>query len=210
MDEAEQGRRHAWGEQGRVRRWAPAVVPVTLAVVGSGVLIAHTSQAAFTATTSAPGNSWTAAEIDLGGDLTGTAVFSPDQVVPGASGERCFQVRFTGSGAPVGPVRLYSDTFADTQGVADHLTVTVETAPERAAGAPADCTSFAGGTPVWSGTLRDLSTHGSYADGVAEWQPGATDGARQYRLSWRYSSTAPDSTQGGVAGAGLVWRTTTL
>ena len=205
MTEVQQGRR-----EGLVRRYAPVAVPLAAAVLGSALLIAHTSQAAFTATAAAPGNTWSAAQIDLTEDLAGSAVFAADNMAPGAAGERCFQVAFNGSGASTGPVRLYTDGFADTQGVADHLTVTVETAPARPASAPADCTSFSGGTAVWSGTLRDLSTHTSYADGVAAWQPAATSGARQYRLSWRYSSTAPDSTQGGVAGAGLVWRTETL
>src|SRR3954452_23082085 len=142
--------------RGRARRYALAVAPVTVAVVGSGLLIAHTSQAAFTATTTAAGNTWAAAQIDLVDDIPGSAVFTAANVVPGASGESCFQVSFTGTGAAVGPVRLYAGSFADTNGMADSLTVTVETAAARAAGAPADCTSFTGGTTAWAGTLRDL------------------------------------------------------
>ncbi|NHC46835.1 hypothetical protein [Motilibacter aurantiacus] len=200
----------ATGEGGRVRRYAPVALPLAVAVLGSGVLVARTSQAAFTATAEAPGNSWSAARIELTADVAGTAVFSAGDVVPGGSGERCFQVAFSGTGARIGPVRLYADGFADTRGMADHLLLIVETAPPRPSGAPAGCASFSGGTTAWAGTLRELSTHSSYAQGVAPWQPGPTGGAREYRVSWSYSPAAPDSTQGGVAGAGLVWRTETL
>ena len=79
------------------------VPTVPAALLVSALLVWQASNAAFSATTSNPGNSWTAGSVTLTDDdggtspTTGTAMFSAAGLVPGSTGSHCIAVTSTGT-----------------------------------------------------------------------------------------------------------------
>src|SRR5437899_6178316 len=87
------------GRAGGVRSWlrarAPLVV-VSLVVALSGVGVLRFTDAAFTATTTNPGNTVGAGTVVLADDDSGTALFTLGHAKPGDSATGCVTVTYTG------------------------------------------------------------------------------------------------------------------
>ncbi|MDQ8046176.1 MAG: hypothetical protein AAGC46_07370 [Solirubrobacteraceae bacterium] len=127
------------------------VVGATSAVAGLGVF------AAFTATTDNPGNSIASGTVTISDNDASTALYALTNQGPGASTQRCIEVKYTGSLPST--VKLYrTGTLAN--GTAFNLTV------ERGSGASTfgSCTGFVSAGTLYTGTLGGLGT--SYAGGV--------------------------------------------
>ena len=86
----------------------------------------HTgSTAAFTATTRNAGNSWATGQVALTDDDAGRAGFTVENLVPGATGEKCIEV--TSNSTVAGEVRAYTQNLSGSAaGLQDHIDLRVE------------------------------------------------------------------------------------
>lgn len=183
-----------------------------MSVAAPAALTWTSSYAAFSATTDNPANSWSTGSVVLTDDDTGTspttgaAMFSVPTMKPGATGSRCLTV--TSSGSLPSAVRLYGTAFTDTKSVASYLTLTVAVGTGGSYGSGAACTGFTGGSTVFTGTLADFAANRStFANGVTTgWSPtGTAAESRTFQFTWTFSSTAPDTTQGGASQITFRW-----
>jgi hypothetical protein len=187
-----------------------ALLAVVAGIALSGALVWQSSYAAFTATTSNPGNSWTAGTIALADNDSGAALFNASGLVPGSTGYRCITVDFTGTvGAQV---RLYATPVTSgPTALAPYLELTVE----EGTGTTATCSDFAAsstlyGTAPGFDTTKTLSTftssHSSHGTGLSAWAP-TTAASRAYRISYRLKDD--DAAQGAAASINFVWEART-
>ena len=176
-------------------------IAVLAGLLGSGVLVWRGTAALFTATTSNPGNSWTAGTVALADDDTGSALFTAAGLVPGDQGENCITVDYTGDVATA--VKLYATSFTDAGSLAQYVDLVVE---EGSGGGYGDCTGFvAGGAPIWSGSLDTFAAGSTgYANGVGTWSPSAA-GSTVYRIAWTLDPATPTGMQGVTTGLTFRW-----
>lgn len=113
---------------GRDRRTTVLVAAGVSALAMLLYLAVGQTNAAFTAKTTNPGNSFTTGEVTLSNDRVGSAIFNLDEMLPGHSDTQDITVTNT-STAPLG-VRLYAgDYVAPSRAgseLADHLEVTID------------------------------------------------------------------------------------
>lgn len=178
-----------------------AAVPVGFLL--SGALVWQASYAAFTASTTNPGNNWQAGTVVLRDDDGNAALFNATGLTPGSSGARCITVQYDGNVAA--DVRMYATVGATD--LAPHLDLVIE----RSA-TPADVTcsgwSPAAALPDFSGTASELvADHSTYADGMTGWTPaGGAPGAKvTYRVQYTLDAAAPNDAQGDSAQLSFVW-----
>lgn len=190
------------------------IVGVTALVVllGMSLLVVRMSSAAFTASTTNPGNAWQTGQLALTNDRVSDvpqAMFSTADaaLVPGQSVTECITVTYTGDvGASV---KLYSSgvTFGgspDTS-LSDDLVLLVEQGTIPSGGS---CETLAGATTITSGspTLSQFATGtASFEDGLGTWTPAAGSNAA---LTYRITVTLRgDSTKQGhsLTGYGFQW-----
>jgi predicted ribosomally synthesized peptide with SipW-like signal peptide len=93
---------------------------IALVAVGiSAALVLTATNAAFTATTTNPGNTFAAGSVALSDDDNGSAMFSTGNLKPGDSETHCILVSYSGTlGAQV---RLYGTTTGTGLGTYLHL-----------------------------------------------------------------------------------------
>lgn len=181
---------------------------LALGMLGSGFLVWQGSEAAFSSTTSNPGNSWTAGSVELSDNDSGTALFDVDALVPGSTGTRCILVTYSGTVAS--DVRFHvtdvTTTGADLSPYLD-LTVTPGTGTPPV-GSPASCDNFvADGTAYGPTAVADLP--GTWATGVLGWTPSSA-ATRAYQVTYTFDTTGADAAtvnalQGGRLTAALTW-----
>jgi hypothetical protein len=196
--EAPQSRRRSpRAGPGRRDRRALIVLAVLLPLAVSA-MVAQTTQAAFTATTSSAGNSWTAGHVSLTNDAAGAAAFSVSQIVPGATGTACVTVTYTGDlGAAV---RLYVPSLTGSLGSYLDIVITEGTGASDAA-----CTGFASSGVLFTGTLAAFTAaHSAWAGGVSAWTPVASSNeSRSYRIQWTLQDD--NAAQGQTVTAAFTW-----
>ncbi len=128
----------------------------TLAVVGLAALaVAFAVYAAFSATTSNPGNSFAAGSVTLTGNNTASAFYNVSGAKPGdSSTAKCMRVTYSGSLPSA--VKVYRSAFSggSTPNLASYVTVNVT----KGTGSQEDCSDFSGSTSVYSGTLSSFGT----------------------------------------------------
>ena len=185
----------------RLRLVVGLAAAVLVGLLGSGVLVWRGTAALFTATTSNPGNSWTAGTVALADDDTGSALFTAAGLVPGDQGENCLTVDYTGDVATA--VKLYATSFTDVGSLAQYVDLVVE---EGSGGGFGDCTGFvAGGAPVYSGTLDAFAAAATdYGSGVGGWTPSGA-GSTVYRIAWTLDAATPTGMQGASTGLTFRW-----
>jgi len=200
------------------RRAVRAVAPVA-GLLAAGLLVWQGSYAAFSATTTSPGNSWATGQVVLKNNTTGAAnyqatgvaAFSVTNMAPSATAStKCITVE--SSGTLAGAVKLYAKnvtpSVVGTNQLSSNIVVTITelTTGVTASSVAADCTGFSGGTVVYNGLpLSSLPT--SYALGVGSWVPtGAATQYAAYKISYVFNpGTAVADVQGKTAGADFVW-----
>jgi hypothetical protein len=172
--------------QGRKRR-----IFVTIAVLAlmAGVAV-FTTSAAFTATTSNPGNSIEAGSVAIGDSDAGTGqLYNALNQKPGAgNGPAAACIRVTYSGSLASAVKLYRSAVSN--GAAFRLTV------ERGSGltAPAsnmNCTGFSATSTAFDNTLDQFPT--TYAAGVDGKAAGAAWSSGQ-SVDYRFTVYPVDDT----------------
>ncbi|TPQ16527.1 hypothetical protein [Streptomyces sporangiiformans] len=171
-------------------------MPVPVGLMLSGGLVWHASQAAFSGRTTNSGVSWTAGSINLTNDSGGQPLFNLSNITPGDTGSRCIAI--TSEATVPTSIKLYTSTSnAPSNDISPYLDITVE---DGTGGSFDSCDGFTPSAPVdYTGTLENLTTtRTNYANGIGPWPlTGNPPETRTFRLSWTFSATAPDSTQGG-------------
>jgi hypothetical protein len=109
-----------------------------VAVLISGALVLSATNAAFTATTTNPGNAFAAGTVTLTDNDSGATMFSPSNLKPGESYSSCITVTYSGSLPSL--VKLYGSTPGGT-GLGAYVDLTI-TRGTISAGSFGDCTSF--------------------------------------------------------------------
>jgi hypothetical protein len=137
----------------RKARYLSGIVAATVAVATSGVMVFTSSSAAFSATTSNPGNTWTtgAAPTLTDDDASDTMMFNVANLGPGDTGQRCIAVTSTSSN-PTRDLRFYS-TRADSDTLGTQLTIKVE---RGTGGTFANCTGFSSAATIVNTTLDQV------------------------------------------------------
>jgi hypothetical protein len=180
-----------------------------VAVLVAGLMVWQGSTAAFTATTRNSGNSWATGQVALTDDDAGRAGFTVENLVPGATGERCIVV--TSNSTVAGEVRAYTQNLSGSAaGLEDHIDLRVE----RGTGGSFDsCDGFTpvpGALPAQSLTTLAQANR-DYATGGAAWETEGTPGeSTTYRGTWTFdtanmSQTQIDALQGSRVSVDLVW-----
>lgn len=203
---------HRNNRRGASNRHRNTAVAVTAGFLVSGVLVWQSSYAAFSDSTTNPGNSWTAGQVDLSDNKNGTALFAVTSMVPGTTGSKCIVVTYSGDVATA--VRMYGAyTDADANSVPDAtgLASYVELAVQEGSGSQEDCSDFSptstlyGTQPAFDATKTAnhfVTNVGSYATGVSSWAPSST-ASRTYKISYQLKDN--DLAQGQSLKLDFVW-----
>jgi hypothetical protein len=194
-----------------LRSAAPAV-----GLLVAGLLVWQGSNAAFTATTTSPGNTWTAGTVALENNAndaafaqTGSAVFNVSDIKPGDTLTRCVTVLSDGTVPGTGKFFVTGVGGA----LAPRIFVTVDAAPATVtagvSSVSADCTGLGSTTSVLPSTVLG-SLPGDYASAASSWTLAGTAGeARAYRIRYDFVSTGSNATdntfQGTSANATFNW-----
>lgn len=177
----------------RTRRVSSTHLLVASAVLIATGMVARTSLAAFTATTTNPSNHWATATVSLTNDHTGSALFTAAGLVPGNTGTTCVVVHYTGTAAA--DVRLYATLSNDT--LSQYLTMAVV----KATGTYTGCAAYPGGpTAVYNGALSAFPAN--WTGGAQLWQP-AGDETVTYRIT--YTLQDNNAAQGKAVDAVFTW-----
>ncbi len=189
------------GRTTRIATWG--AIPAALAL--SGALIAHSSYAAFSATTVNPTNNWTTGTVALSDDDSNTAAFTVSNLAPGATGTKVIAV--TSNGSLASAVKLYGTNPATTNGLSSYVNLVITQGTGGSFASGTGFTPLATGSNVYTGTLANLATSAtSYATGLGTWTPtGSAAETRTFQIKYTVDSATPNAAQGGTAAIGLTW-----
>jgi hypothetical protein len=187
-----------------LRTAAPAV-----GLLVAGLLVWQGSNAAFTATTNAAGNSWTAGTLSLQNNSVdgtfrpaGQATFNVSNIKPGDTLTRCVTVQSGGTTAGAG--RFYVTGVSGALAPQIQLTVDQGAATVTSGVSdvdPATCSGFTSAGGV-NGPTALGSLPGSYAAASNSWTVAGTAGeARAYRITYTFVSTGNNATDNALQGA---------
>jgi len=174
----------------------------------SGLLVVHTSQAAFKASTSNAGSGLTAGHLVLTDNLHGTSMFSATNLAPGITETECIDVTYSGDLDAV--VRLTADYSAadPTSALAPYLDFTI------------DQIATTSSCQASSGAIRDAflpaaTTLQAKVDALKAasadlgWAPTANSNeTRRYRFTYTVQDT--NAAQAKTASVGFTWVARTL
>ena len=171
---------NSYDSQGRKRR-----IFITLAVLAlmAGVAV-FTTSAAFTATSSNPGNLIEAGTVSIGDSDAGTGkLYNALSQKPGAgNGPASACIRVTYSGSLASSVKLYHS--AVTNGDKFHLTIERGGSSLTAPAADMNCTGFSAASTAFDNTLDQLgSTYGTGVDGKAAGAAWSSSQSVDYRFT---------------------------
>lgn len=192
-----------------LRTWAAPLVAVAV----SGLIVAQSSYAAFSKTTSNPANNWAAGSVILSDDDTNTAMFTATLLMPGSTGTKCIVV--TSAGSLASTVKLYATSYADsTDSVTPfakfgtHLNMVIDegTGGTFATSGPTSCTGFTSSVNLFTGTLAAFAaTKTNFASGVSSWAPAAGTVSKTFRFQYTLDTASPIGSQSGTASIGFTW-----
>lgn len=164
-----------------------AALPVALLI--SAVIVIVASQAAFTAQTNNPGNSWSTGEMRLEDDKNGVAMFDEKNILPGAKGKKNIQLTYRGSAEAV--VKMYTGGGENTDSaLAKALKIKI---------------TLPGGVAVFEGTMTELSAYGDYQNGLSSWTAKPPSFLNTYYFEWELPSDAPEEASGQSVKINFVW-----
>lgn len=163
------------------------VLGLAAALGGFGVF------AAFSNTTSNPGNSFAAGTVTIEDNDGDAALFSNAAKQKPGDYDRCIQVKYTGSLDAT--VKLYSSLIT---GTGSDLNLTIN----KGTGTAANCSDFTSSGVVWGpDTLANFRAgHSDFTNGLAVNPGAATKWVTNDQVTFRFRITVPDanSAQGKV------------
>lgn len=157
--------------------------------------------AAFSATTTNPGNSFDSGTVTISDNDSGSAMFAVTGVRPGSTGSTCMKVLYTGSLAAT--IKVYTGNVSNT--FSNDFTIDID---KSTAGSDTfqNCTGFAGGSVtnlVTDSTVGSLPTN--YAGGYTL-DAAATNPTPWYiRVTYELGAGAGDGDQGKSAEFDIVF-----
>jgi hypothetical protein len=183
------------------RRLDGFLLPTTIAAMlvgslASGAIVWSASNAAFTASTRNPGNTWAAAQVMISDDDTAEAMFDITDALPGDSGQNCITATYGGVPATV---RLYVAPGGLTGTLGSYVNLTVE---QGTGGSFGSCTGFSSETSTTGTMAAFAAARTSHATGFGTWAPTGAE-TRTYRVSW--SLAADNAAANKAAGLTLTW-----
>jgi predicted ribosomally synthesized peptide with SipW-like signal peptide len=180
------------------RRRIAVPAAITAGLLCSGLLVWHSSYAAFTASTQTQQNSFRAGSVALTNDHSESVVFATtDKLVPGSADTQCVEVDYQGDVAS--EIRLYAAGNL-TDNLAQYLNFKIDLLPVGAA-----CESSSSVVLYNTAPLSGLGTATSFATGLNpdSWKPTGPE-KRLYRFS--YSLPEGDAAQNKTADITFVWQ----
>jgi hypothetical protein len=173
---------------------------LTVLVAAAGVAVAGFGVfAAFSSTTSNPGNSFAAGSVTISDNDSGTALYNVSNQKPGVTTTRCIKVTYGGS--LDSDVRLYASAVG-AGGQYVNLTITSGT------GDAADCSDWTidgSGTPtVYNGTVKAFAdARTDWASGLADYKLAQTKWSTNDAVTYRFQTSVQDnnSAQGASTGS---------
>jgi len=199
------------GPKSRLRRMRGAGTAVGLLV--SAALVWQSSHAAFTDTTTNPGNTWTSGTVTVSDNRSGVKVFNLSGLKPGDSGDQCIQVTYQGTLANA-TINFYVDNFTDNStggawGAGIKLTITT-------GGGSCPVGSITGSsTPINDVALSTLNSTYDFPAGSSmyAWSNPSTNDMRPYNVHYQVLNTLADDGDDGIQGKtatiDLVWEAVT-
>ncbi|WP_051386008.1 TasA family protein [Actinokineospora inagensis] len=183
------------------RSGVKAAAVVATGLVASALVIWFSSYAAFTATTTNSGNSFSSGSVAISDDDSNGVLFSVSGLKPGDTGSKCIEVTYNGSVAS--SVKLYTTAASYTGTLGTYLDFTVK---QGTGGTYADCTGFvadSGGT-IHNGTLAAFaSSYTNFANGIGTWTPSTAGTKKTFQFT--YTLQDNNSAQNKSAGIGFTW-----
>jgi len=176
----------------------------------SGLLVWQSTAASFTASTTNPSNSMTAGTVTISDNDSGTALFTTTGMVPGATGNNCILVTY--SGTATSTIKLYTANYLATDGAADGATlptwlkmnIQVGTGT---CGAPIGLTDVTAASP--GDTFTTISAKTSFANGYGTGWTAATAGnTRVFKFTYTLDSSTPNTSTGDNITTDFVWTAT--
>ncbi|WP_285596552.1 hypothetical protein [Kineosporia sp. NBRC 101731] len=191
------------------RRRIAVPAAIVSGVLVSGLLVWHTSYAAFTASSANLGSSFQAGSVAISDNDAGSALFTATAISPGASAQNCITVTY--GGTLPGSVRLaaaYTDTVtAGANDLAQYLTFKIEEV-----GLTGTCDTPSGMTAVE--ILASATTLATKVSGLAapgsdiNWNSASNGQQRRYRFSYVLQDN--NNAQNKTAGVGFTWTASSL
>lgn len=188
-------------KRARIKVMFARVTAFGVAIGLAGAFTITASRAAFTATTSNAGDSWSAGTVTLTDDDLGAVMFNVTNMKPGDTSTQCIKVDYDGS--LTADVKAYA-AIAGT-GLATYLTTTVEVG---SGGSFASCVGWvANTTPVsFTGTLSAFgTTHSNFTNGLAGFAGAVSGSDRTYKITVTLPSGTVNAAQGLTATATFTW-----
>jgi hypothetical protein len=192
------------------RRRIAVPVAITSGLFCSGLVVWHSSYAAFTAETRSTPNTLSSGNVALTNDHQGTARFTATNLVPGSTDTQCVVVTYSGTTAAT--VGFYATpTSAVTPGtdLSPYLDFKVEELDAgQACVGGTGTTLYTAGTPSGAtGTLGDLvSTHGTPATRLGSWAVSSATPAPTRTYRFKYTLKDDTAAQNRTATVDLVWQ----
>lgn len=176
---------------------------LTAAAALASALVVPASFAAFTGSTANAGNTWTSGSVNLTNNHA-TAMFTAANIAPGYAESHCITVSTTSTIPTV--LSFYVAQGANTNGLADNLTLTVEAGAGGTDGANS-CVGFVSAQTLYTGTMAGLgSTRGTAATAIdVTAQLAAGTGSQQFMITAALPSNTPGTVQSGTAGMDFKW-----
>ena len=171
-------------------------------------LVLTGSRGAFSATTSNPDNSFTAATVALTDDDSGVAMFTVTAMEPGDTAEGCITVTYTGTADPL-LVKIYQNAYSEADGAADGATL--DDAVSLDIDRVNDCTNKVKDADLVVGTITANAAYTNYSNGLSTgWDP-AGNSNESFLFTATFVSGGSDNLRIGDSVTNLIftWETQT-
>jgi hypothetical protein len=159
------------------------VLAALAGMMGSGAMVWHASQAAFSGSTENSTNNWAVSAVTLTDDDSSSAMFNATGLTTSSTGFKCIKVTYTGSTAA--PVKLYAANLAG--GLGPYLALTVEIGSASGSGTFASCTGFTASSTLYSpGTVTAFAgAYINYGQALATgWTPTTNGDYRVFKFTY--------------------------
>jgi hypothetical protein len=191
---------------------------VAAGLVGSAALVWQASYSAFSSQTTTPADNWTAGSVSLSNDTSASALFSVTGLKPGMTGTKCIVVSSTGSLASTVKMYVTAGTFAQTNTLADNMTLTVTQGTSSSVNG--NCAGWSADTGTGTSVTGSLSSFASgatsitnFSNGFGTWAPTAASAGSPVKKTYQFTYTLnnaasqalTDAMQNGTAAVGFTW-----
>ncbi|MBL7261157.1 hypothetical protein [Paractinoplanes lichenicola] len=210
-------------KQNRRRRGRVAVF---VGLIAASAVVFQASHAAFTGTTDNRTNSLSAGTVTITDNRAGVAMFTASSLAPGATGQYCIGVSYTGSITPSAIKMYFANPMESNAGAAyttwannttsamdNNTTMRVEVNDTDLASDPGvnNCTPTGYGAYV-SGNVTPatamntlIDTNKTFATGLPTWNTVTRNTWRVFRFTYTLDANAPDAAQGDGVQFDVVW-----